>query len=400
MLAELCPRLKGNPSRMIELTKQQARRFLLKKHGLSGSHRFEGKAGALTFIRQAGCIQFDPVNICGMNAELVLQSRVKGFSKSMLFALLYEDRSALDYYDKNLAIIPTEDWPYFSRTRSRYLNHARSLDKLKPYFEPIVQTLRERGPLSSSDLPIQEKVHWYWDNTNAARAALETLYFQGVLIVHHKVGTRKFYALAADHLPAELLERADPNATQADFFRWWVYRRIGSVGLLWNRASDAWLGINGLKTAERNTAFAELAESGEISEIAIHNEKERFYIQSSDLGLLESALADELPISRTELIAPLDNLLWDRKLIRYFFDFEYKWEVYTPAAQRKYGHYVLPILQGERFIGRCEPYWDKRAGTLQIKGLWLETDKADQPALQDCFMRFARFHEAELLPEA
>lgn len=78
---------------MIGLTARQARRFLLLHHGLLGPHRFAGKDGALAFVRQAGCIQFDPVNVCGRNAELTLQSRVKGFTRNTLDALLYEDRA-------------------------------------------------------------------------------------------------------------------------------------------------------------------------------------------------------------------------------------------------------------------------------------------------------------------
>ena len=90
---------------MIKLTNRQARQFLLLKHGLLGEHKFTGKQGALDFIRQAGCIQFDPVDMCGKNAELTLQSRVKKFKKEMLYDLLYKDRALFDYPDKQLSII-------------------------------------------------------------------------------------------------------------------------------------------------------------------------------------------------------------------------------------------------------------------------------------------------------
>ena len=95
---------------IITLTKQQARQFMLLKHGLIGERKFIGKDGVLAFVRQAGCIQFDPIDVCGKNAELVLQSRVKGFTKKMLYELLYEDRKLIDYFDKNLAIMAFEDW--------------------------------------------------------------------------------------------------------------------------------------------------------------------------------------------------------------------------------------------------------------------------------------------------
>ena len=89
---------------MIVLTKPQARMFILSKQGLLGSRRFSGKDGAYAYVRQAGCIQYDPVDVCGKNAELTLQARVKGFRKSMLAELLYKDRLLVDYADKELSI--------------------------------------------------------------------------------------------------------------------------------------------------------------------------------------------------------------------------------------------------------------------------------------------------------
>ena len=101
------------------ITRQQARQFILSKQGLIGSYRFAGKDGAYDYVRQAGCIQYDPVDVCGKNAELTLQSRVKGFAKSMLYELLYEDRKLVDYADKELSIWPAEDWPCFSSYRAQ-----------------------------------------------------------------------------------------------------------------------------------------------------------------------------------------------------------------------------------------------------------------------------------------
>ena len=105
------------------ITRETARRYILSRQGLLGRYRFAGKDGAYRYVRQAGCIQYDPVDVCGKNAELTLQSRVKGFRKSMLAELLYRDRLLVDYADKELSIWPTEDWPCFSpyRERSRTL---------------------------------------------------------------------------------------------------------------------------------------------------------------------------------------------------------------------------------------------------------------------------------------
>lgn len=116
---------------MIHLTNRQARQFLLLKHELLDDYKFSGKRGVLDFTRQVGCIQYDPIDVCGKNAELVLQSRIKEFTKEMLADLLYEERSLVDYPDKNLAIIPIEDWPYFERYRKPPDNMLNAIPKWK-----------------------------------------------------------------------------------------------------------------------------------------------------------------------------------------------------------------------------------------------------------------------------
>ena len=116
----------GGQMDRIYFTKKQARQFLLLKHGLLGEYKYVGKEGILSFVRQAGCIQFDPVDVCGRNADLVLQSRIKGYQKTMLYELLYVDRKLVDYFDKNLAILPVENWKYFGRERQAHRSWERS----------------------------------------------------------------------------------------------------------------------------------------------------------------------------------------------------------------------------------------------------------------------------------
>ena len=122
---------------MRTITKQQAREFILEKQGLTGAYRFTGKDGAYAFINQAGCIQYDPVDVCGKNAELTLQSRVKGFRKEMLEELLYQDRKLVDYPDKELSVWPLEDWPYFSSYREKSRKHAEAFEGMAQLKEQV-----------------------------------------------------------------------------------------------------------------------------------------------------------------------------------------------------------------------------------------------------------------------
>ena len=380
----------------MQLTEQQARRFLLLKQGLIGVHKFGGEQGICDFIEQAGCIQFDPIDVCGKNAELVLQARVQGFTKDMLYKLLYADRKLVDYFDKNMSIIRLDDWKYFSRKRAAYVESNRDNEQMKKAVENVKHIIQEKGYVSAREISLRDKVQWAWSATTLARAALETLYFQGELILHHKNGTIKHYALAHDHIPKKVLEAHDPNETDEQHKQWWILRRIGAVGLMWNRPSDAWLGIDGLKAPERKRIFEKLQADKKISEILIEGVPENLYCLTEDLFLLEELLSNKEFPSRTEFIAPLDNLLWDRKLISRLFNFNYKWEIYTPAHQRKFGYYALPILHGDRFIGRIEAVKDAKKRVLLIRNIWLERgveSKLVENDLWNCIERFKVFNQ-------
>lgn len=380
----------------IYLTKAEARKFILFKQGLLGNYRFTGKDGIMDFIRQAGCIQFDPIDVCGKNAEIVLQSRVSGFTKTMLYELLYVDRQLLDYFDKNLAVIPVENWKYFGRERESHRNWERSHGEIQQVHDEIIAEMSRRGPVRSADLNLPQKVDWYWSETKLSRAALEHMYFSGELAIHHKDGNLKYYDLIGNCVPQEILAETDPYPCDHEHRKWRVLQRIGSVGLLWNRASDAWLGIPGLKAKERNDIFMELLDEDCIAPVRVESINDTLYCRAEDR---ETAcrIRQEKYKKRCELIAPLDNMMWDRNLIRAIFDFEYKWEIYTPQAERKYGYYVLPVLYGDRFVGRIEAVYDRKGRKLNVVNLWYEPGikltKAMEKGIWFAVKRFEKFNQ-------
>ena len=366
---------------MLTVTQDQARQFILLRQGLLGEHRFIGKDGAYQYVRQAGCIQYDPVDVCGRNAELTLQSRVKGFRKKTLEDLLYRDRLLVDYSDKELSIWPAEDWPFFAPYRERSVEHGRQFAGIPELEEEAVAFIRKHGPVSSDTLPVEGTVFWHssmhwsghWDRDSlAARSVLEQLYTDGVLLIHHKSGSRKYYDLAEKHLPAALLSAPNPCPDEESWRCWRVRRRIGAVGLLWNRNSTAWLGI-GMNPEQRNAAFTRLEKDGAITAVTVDGIRFPLYMLSDDLPLMESVISGQASLKpRLEFLAPLDPMLWDRKLIEAVWHYQYSWEIYTPVVKRKYGYYVLPVLWGDRLIGRIEPKADRKAKVLTVQNVWLE----------------------------
>ena len=393
---------------MLVLTKPQARSFILAKQGLLGGYRFSGKEGAYAYVRQAGCIQYDPVDVCGKNAELTLQSRVKGFRKSMLAELLYKDRLLVDYADKELSIWPAEDWPYFSPYRERSQALGASFPGLAELEREALAYIRAKGPVSSDTLPIGGEIFWHssmhWSGnwhqkSKAARSVLEQLYTDGKLVIHHKIGARKFYDLAERHLEASLLTADCPCADEEALRCWRVLRRIGAVGLLWDKNSPALLGIE-INADQRRSVFSALASRGAILPARVEGIKASFYFRAEDEPLMETVLAGTLDAKpRMEFLAPLDPLLWDKALVAALWDFRYSWEIYTPADKRKYGCYTLPVLWGSDFVGRIEAAADQKQSTLRVKNIWLEpgvrqTKKLRQ-ALDRTLRRFARFNDCK-----
>ena len=390
---------------MTELTITQARQFIHAKQGLLGGYRFSGKKGAYDYIRQAGCIQFDPVDVCGKNAELTLQSRVKGFRKTMLEELLYRDRLLVDYVDKELSIWPTKDWPYFSSFRELSRIHGESFPGFAELEREALSYIRLNGPVSSDTLPIDGEIFWHssmhWSgnrhkNSKAARSVLEQLYTDGTLVIHHKNGSRKYYDLAERCLDPSLLLASSPCEDEKSFLCWRVLRRIGAVGLLWDKNSPAFLGIP-MKADMRKQTLSALETSGAILPVRVEGIKSRFYYRSEDDSLMQDVIAERIDKKpRLEFLAPLDPMLWDKAMIAALWDFRYSWEIYTPADKRKYGYYTLPILWGERFIGRIEAAADYKGRSLRVKNIWFEPDicltKRVQNAIDQALTRFSRFN--------
>ncbi len=343
------------------MTKAQAAQGLEALHFNTPMPRTDMADQALHVVRQRQSIQFDPLDVVGLNMDLVMQSRIPGYEPRALREALYGRFALMDGYDKNLCIYPTEDYPCFSRVRREGAGWWGQNEAIRAAMEQTLEMIDQKGPLCSDDLPFNEKVRWPWGHAPVSRAVLETLWAEGRLIVCKKKGVRRYFDRIEKYVPPEILNAPDPNRTDEEYQAWLVLRRIRSVGLLWNKGSDAWLGT-GLKKPERDRAFERLLGEGGIEEIEVEGIREKFYAAAEYAELLNGQ-----PDGRARVIAPLDCFMWDRKLIEALYGFRYRWEVYVPREKREFGYYVLPVLCGGRFIARFEPEKDGR-----IKNWWWE----------------------------
>jgi uncharacterized protein YcaQ len=144
------------------------------------------------------------------------------------------------------------------------------------------------------------------------------------------------------------------------------------VGMLGATASSE-LSYGTGTAADRARALAALVKEGRLIPVQVEGLKGPRFVLREERGLLAEPLRElEAHDREVTLLAPLDPLVWDRRMLRDLFGFDYIWEVYTPERKRKYGYYVLPMLFGDRIVGRIEPRFDRKSAVLEIKGLWFE----------------------------
>ncbi len=384
---------------IIHIDKSRARRYLVRYHGLDGSEGWEGKAGVMACFERLGAIQYDPLDVVGRNPDLVLQSRIAGHRRNGINELLYGDRLLVDHWDKQMSIHTASEWPHRKRLREAYsemlrywLARHRTSETALDHLEVVHDALTKMGPVLPSKLDFGAVPNYSgWGSRKVAGVAVEYLAAQGKAGVHSRRNTQKIYDRIDRLLPREILESGDPFADEHEFLLWYTLRRVEAVGLAANRNGGTWL-VNLLdSTRRRAPLLEELVERGKLLGVTLEGKRERLYMPTSYRHFLETP-----PIAEPEarFLAPLDNMLFDRKLIADVFGFEYSWEVYTPVAQRRYGYYVLPVLYGDELVGRFEPE-THRAGKLTVKNQYWEPGVKQTPELREavkaCKKRFQTF---------
>ena len=376
-------------------------------------------------VDRLGSLQFDPLEVAGRNHDLVLLSRVAGYRREWTDALLYDERRLYESYNKGLSLLPIEELPWHRLTwdRAGVRHAAEAFADHAPLVEELLTRIRESGPLSSTDVEPRPSIDWYWRPTNQVRAILEALAEAGRLGLARRQGNRRYYDLAERLFPADLLERRiDPH----DQRRHRLLSRYRAHGMLGRSGSaELWSGIAPANRSDshdgptRGELLEELLAAEVLAPVRVVGVRGERFVLADELPVLmgaeaetrarpgagdddrsnagdrgsgagdgpngavrtlvsaDAGLAGWSPIDGDRacaaFLAPLDPFVWDRDFLRRLFGFNYVWEVYVPEAKRQWGYYVLPILYGERLVGRIEPRIDRSTGSLEIRGLWWET---------------------------
>ena len=347
---------------VVHISREEARRFLAQYHF---------KPTDLTgVINRLGTVQYDPLNPVGRNADLVFQARIPGYQVNDWQTAAYTDRIIYDAWDKQACLVPVSDWPMRALVRERFRPyHDREILQAEAEgTAKILATIDEQGPLSS--LEFEDRTRFgepgSWSGTTRTKRILRSLWACGELVTHHRKGGRHYYDRPSRVIPEHHFA-LPPLVDEAAYYRWIIMRRYQAAGILRPTAEAAiWSACN--ETPKRKLALAQLVEAGLLTQLQIGELAGPYYALTSSLKLLN----EPLPSPRVIFMGPLDSLLWDRKTLLQIFDFDYVWEVYKPAEQRKWGYYVLPVFYGDRFVARMDSRLENT--TLTISHWWWEPD--------------------------
>ena len=391
----------------IVISPEIARRFILGKQGLWPGRRWQGKAGADAAMRAVEHLQLDPLTVVARSQDLTLHSRVADYTPGLWETLAYEERRYFDWGGW-LAVRPMDELPHWRvvmrRERDGDFGDSRIRGMGRDHADAIVEMraiLRERGTVSNRDFQMatRTRTQSYRGRKDSA-LALYYLWRTGEVMIHHREKFERVYALTETVAPPHLIRESDED--EAD--RFLIKKEISFSGLSRiKRTSETWQRGEPDRAAQR--LLAAMLADGDIIEVRVEGWKAPHHALGSDAEALADLSAGRVPAAWTPLatttteevvfLAPLDPVS-ARGRAKVLFGFDYVWEVYKPVDKRQFGYYTLPILWGDRLVGRFDSKLDRTTNTLVILGLWLEDetlgkDEAFTTALARGFERFVAF---------
>jgi uncharacterized protein len=367
----------------VKVTADAARRFLVARQFLAPARSLKGGPKAvLEVFRKLGSIQFDPIAVAGRNHDLVLHARVAGYEPAWC-DLLYERGEIFEATNKAMSFVPTSEFPWFRHVMGRKgpRFHAAALAENAAVAERVLERIHAEGPLSSLDFQRETgpTKDWFGMPENAVRAVLEAYTVTGVIGLARRDGNLRYYDLLERLLPAELLAQQVPEREQLRHKLLSRYRSHGLLGA--GGAGGTFDRIAPPKSTPertgRNELREELVELGTLVPVDVEGVRGKRLVLAEELALLE---APPEPTPSVAFIAPFDSLLWDTALLSSLFAFDYVWEGFFPPAKRRWGYYVLPIVFGDRLVGRIEPRIDRDRARVEVLNLWWEEGFAPRRA--------------------
>ncbi|HUS15475.1 MAG TPA: crosslink repair DNA glycosylase YcaQ family protein [Chloroflexia bacterium] len=403
---------------LLIVSRATQRRFILGKQGLYPGRRWQGKEGVAHALHAGCAVQIDPLTVVARSHDIMLYGRVLNYEPAHLATLLYTDRQAFDY-GGTVMVHRMEELPYWRTIMARKQQEARWVAFAAEHahtIDAVRAAVQARGPLSSRDIASSVTRGSIsgpgrpgsFRSNQVSSQALYYLWLAGDLMTHSRRGWARVYDLRERIAPPHLDYAAPADESEAYFALQVLQRSNILTARSWRNAFAGTI-VRKVELAEATERLQALLAAGTVVPVGVEDEPQApRLILAADFSLLERLHVGELPDAWQPLetstddemtfLAPLEPVSARGRALD-LFGFEYLWEVYKPAAQRRWGYYTLPILYGDRLVARLDPRLDRTSRTLVIKGFWLEesttVDAAFLAALAAACRRFMHFVGAE-----
>jgi len=383
----------------LSIPNRSMRRLFLQRQGIAPARPGFDKARLLELIEQLGYVQVDSINVVERAHHLILFSREPRYRRELLAELLEQDRRLFEHWTHDASILPASYFPHWRHrfegasagvigrhSNSRLGRHPRRV------LDAVRDRIRKEGPLRARDFENEGSVErsswWGWTQE---KAALELLWHSGELGISRRENFQKVYDLIENVVPARERRRRIAREASVDWKCREALTRLGAA-----TAAEITAFWDSFPLADARAWVDAEEKAGRLIRVAVetaNGSKPRSRFARPDLA---ASLEAAPPAPRgMRLLSPFDPLIRDRKRTAWLFGFDYRIEVFVPAARRQYGYYALPILEGDRFTGRIDLKTHRDEGRLEIKGLWwepgIEATVARREALRRCLDRLARF---------
>jgi uncharacterized protein len=344
----------GDPAQAV--TVAAVRRLVVSRQGFASRFRQAKREEVESAIRRLSAVQLDSISTVDRAHRLTLSARIGVLPADAVDSLLREGR-IFEYWAHEACLLPIELWPHFRRVMEgsgHWGAHDRALREHGALVEPMLARIRAEGPLGSRDFEGQGRGGmWNW---KPAKMVLEALWDRGELTIAGRKNFQRAYDLTERVLPKEWLDAPVPS--EEETLRTFALLAVEARGALTEAAVREHWRLKGGKARLHGHLTALVAE-GRLRELQVDDGGAPFYVLATD----------ELdgPPAPPVLLSPFDNLVWDRPLLRRLFGFQHLIEVYKREHERVYGYYVLPLLAGDRFLGRADVKADRAEGVLRIR---------------------------------
>ena len=387
-----------------QISLELARRMILNAQLLDGRAKLsKGKEGIAQTIEKLGYVQIDTLAVINRAHHHTLWTRRPDYDAEMLQELQAKDRRVFEYWGHAFSYLPMSDYRYYS-SRMRNFDDPYSKwekDRLEKYghlMQPILERIRKEGPLRTKDFappsatkPVAQR-NGEPPATWPTRTALEMLFLKGDLMVTERRNFQRIYDLTERVLPDGISTSLPDDDELGEFL---VRRALSAYGVAQEREIHDHIDAASKRVISKS--LMGLVDVGEVIPIAIEK------VPSADYYALSQTIEKTTKLKQTSshvfLLSPFDNLIIQRERTKRLFGFDYALECYVPAAKRKYGYFVLPILWGENFIGRLDPKADRKQRTLTIRNLVFEQEFAAfddfLASFADKLVDFTRFNQCE-----